>query len=101
MTHTIPKLAAAALAVLVGAANAQDDTKPEQVADVEKVVKEEAGQQVEETRIEGRLQGVRVKPRHGPEYFIDDRAGDGSLSTPEGDDLGSQPNIRTWKLGTW
>lgn len=62
---------------------------------------EDAGQQVEERRIDGRLDSVRVKPRSGPEYFIQDRSRDGTLSSPEGGEMDSRFNIRTWKLGEW
>ena len=62
---------------------------------------EDAGQQVEETRVDGRLESVRVKPRTGPEYFIQDRSRDGTLSAPEGGEMDSRFNIRTWKIGEW
>lgn len=67
----------------------------------ETLVKEDAGQKVVEKRVEGRLEGVRVKPRIGPEYFIDERAGDGSLTAPGSGEMGTSPNIRTWKIGEW
>ncbi|GJL83854.1 MAG: hypothetical protein DHS20C01_34880 [marine bacterium B5-7] len=69
--------------------------------DVELTSKTDAGQQVDEVRIEGRLQSVRVKPSTGPAYYIDDRSGDGTLQAPTGGEMDSQFNIRTWKLGTW
>ncbi len=78
---------------------AQESAQSE--ATVDRIVKEEAGQQVEETRIDGRLESIRVKPRIGPEYFIDDRSGDGTLSSAGGGEMDSQFNIRTWKLGEW
>lgn len=101
MKHPIPILAAAVLAIAFGPVLAQDADQGEQAAQSEQIVKQEAGQVVEETRIDGRLQGVKVKPRRGPEYFFDDRAGDGTLLMPEGSELDSQFNIRTWKLGEW
>jgi hypothetical protein len=62
---------------------------------------EEAGQQVQEIRIVGRLTEVRVKPETGPEYFFKDRGGDGTLSGRGGGEMESNNNIRTWKLGEW
>lgn len=101
MKHPTSLLAAAVVAFACGPVLAQDEETAEQAAQGEQIVKQEAGQVVEETRIDGRLQGVKVKPRRGPEYFFDDRAGDGTLSTAEGSELDSQFNIRTWKLGEW
>lgn len=107
MKHSIPLLAAV-LALACGPVLAQDEGKTEEAAKAEQeaaqseqIVKQEAGQVVEETRIDGRLQGVKVKPRRGPEYFFDDRAGDGTLTMPDGGELDSESNIRTWKLGEW
>jgi hypothetical protein len=59
------------------------------------------GQQVIESRIGTRLDEVRVKPETGPAYFIQDRGGDGTLSSRTGGELDSGINIRTWKIGEW
>jgi hypothetical protein len=105
MKYSIQSLLAVAIALTVASANAQEQTQPESAdqadAPIERLVKEEAGQQVVETRIDGRLDSVRVKPRIGPEYFIMDRSGDGTLSSPDGGEMDSRFNIRTWKVGEW
>jgi hypothetical protein len=102
MKQTVLSIAGLAIATFVVPAGAQDADVPEQTeVKSERVVKQEAGQQVEEIRIDGRLQSVRVKPRVGPEYIIEDRAGDGSLASPQGGEMDSRFNIRTWKIGEW
>jgi len=100
MKRSILMLLASASAFVLGSVpvSAQEQQLPERP---DRVVKQEAGQEVEEIRIEGRLDSVRVKPRIGPEYFIDDRAGDGTLSSTGGGEMDSSFNIRTWKLGEW
>ncbi len=98
MKRSILMLLASASALCIAPAGAQEQQLPERP---DRVVKQEAGQEVEEIRIEGRLDSVRVKPRIGPEYFIDDRAGDGTLSSTGGGEMDSSFNIRTWKLGEW
>ena len=82
-----------------GTAVAQEDAavNPEET----KVSREEAGQTVVEHRIEGRLESLSVTPNFGPEYFIEDRQGDGSLTNLGGDSVDTDINIRTWKLGEW
>ena len=66
-----------------------------------RVVKKEAGQSIEEFRVEGRLESISITPPTGPAYFIDDRYGDGTLTSSGEDSIDSDFNIRTWKLGTW
>lgn len=105
MKHFAITLAAASammLSLAVAAQQEQDEEEEQARApQTDVLVKEEAGQQVVETRIEGRLESVRVKPRIGPEYFIQDRGGDGTLSATGGGEMDSSFNIRTWKLGEW
>lgn len=103
MKHSAIRLIGIGLVAFAGALWAQENTDPtaSKAPEPESVVKEEAGQMIVERRVEGRLESVRVKPRVGPEYFIDDRVGDGSLVVPESGEMGSDHNIRTWKLGEW
>ena len=104
MKRTLLFIAGFAVASIVGPAYAQE-ANPEAGGQAEakpdRIIKQEAGQEVEEIRIDGRLQSVRVKPRVGPQYIIEDRAGDGSLASPQGGEMDSRFNIRTWKLGEW
>lgn len=100
MKHLPALLFLALAACAAGTVQAQDGSTGKPAA-ADELVKHEAGQEVVETRIEGRLEGVQVKPRQGPVYYFDDRAGDGTLLSGERGDLESDFNIRTWKLGEW
>ncbi len=79
---------------------AQEQDEPKRV-EPERVIKQDAGQEVEEIRIQGRLDSVRVKPIYGPEYFFQDHGGDGTLSAGSGAEMDQDFNMRTWKLGEW
>ncbi|MFT5114417.1 MAG: hypothetical protein ACI8P9_003754 [Parasphingorhabdus sp.] len=66
-----------------------------------RVSREEAGQSIVEHRVEGRLESVSITPPTGPAYFIEDRQGDGSLTSLNDGSVDANFNIRTWKLGVW
>jgi len=96
----IPYSPAFALAVLLPVAGLAQDAGEEEASEVTQV-REDAGQTVEETRIRGRLSEVKVKPEVGPEYFFQDRGGDGTMSGRGGGEMDSDTNIRTWRFGEW
>ena len=85
-----------------GLAWAQEQAEPtDEAGEESRLVREDAGQQVEEIRRQGRLDSIVVTPATGPRYFIEDRGIEGMQSPKEGGDMEAEFNIRTWKLGEW
>ena len=95
--HIIPVL----LLAVGGNVWAQQPGADPEASGEETLVREDAGQQVEEIRRQGRLDSIVVTPRTGPSYIIEDRGVDGMQSPQEGGDMESGFNIRTWKIGEW
>lgn len=56
------------------------------------------GDQIEEYRVQGQLQVVKVTPRRGKTYYLVDRNGDGRLDSSEGEGPVSPV---MWKLFEW
>jgi hypothetical protein len=56
------------------------------------------GDQVEEYRVQGQLQVVKVTPKRGKTYYLIDRNGDGRLDSSKGEGPVSPV---MWKLFDW
>ena len=56
------------------------------------------GDRVEEYRVQGQLQVVKVTPKRGAPYYLVDRNGDGRLDSSEGEGPVSPV---MWKLFEW
>ncbi len=97
----VPMIIPALMFAASGAVWAQQENAQAGAANEETLVREEAGQQVEEIRRQGRLDSIVVTPKTGPSYIFEDRGIDGMQSPQEGGDMDSGFNIRTWKLGEW
>jgi hypothetical protein len=66
----------------------------------EALPKEEAGHRVEEFRVRGRLETLKIMPENAPAMYIKDRAGDGSLEDPVSD-MEADHTIPMWRIGGW
>jgi len=75
-----------------------DQVRPADVPDVTR--RREGSNLIEEYRVHDRLVLMRVKPDHGPAYYLTDPAGDGSFREAP-NDLDADFNLRKWKLGEW
>ncbi len=88
---------------LISSAFAQQNSDSEAAVEVNPdgvTVKRQDSTLIEEYREGGRLEMIKITPESGPAYFIEDRAGDGTMS-PRESDMDSEFNIRTWKIGEW
>jgi hypothetical protein len=61
---------------------------------------EHPGYTLEEFRVQGRREWIRVTPRNAPSLYMNDRTGIGTMSDPNGD-LDSTINVPKWRLGQW
>ena len=86
------------LALLLGgcASMASDPTANLEGADVTSRTID--GDLIEEYRVQGQLQVVKVTPRRGKTYYLIDRNGDGRLDSSEGEGPVSPV---MWKLFEW
>ena len=64
------------------------------------LVRREGSNLIHEYRIRDRLVLMKVKPDHGPAYYLSDPAGDGSLGDRP-NDFEADHNMRKWKFGEW
>ena len=95
--RTAPFLAILAAVALVGCATTGGDpTANLQGAEV--TTRTVDGDQIEEYRVQGQLQVVKVTPRRGKTYYLIDRNGDGRLDSSEGEGPVSPV---MWKLFEW
>jgi hypothetical protein len=90
-------MAALAGALLAGCATMDTDpTANLQGAEV--TTRTVDGDQIEEYRVQGQLQVVKVTPRRGKTYYLIDRNGDGRLDSSKGEGPVSPV---MWKLFEW
>ena len=84
LSKIAPLLIAAPL--LLSACASMGDDAPQVPANaVETTRTESNGDVVSEYRVQGQLRMVRVKPAHGPVYYMIDSNGDGRLDRSKGD----------------
>ncbi|QNP39562.1 DUF2782 domain-containing protein [Lysobacter solisilvae (ex Woo and Kim 2020)] len=96
--RTVPVLMATLLgAALAGCATmGGDPTANLEGADV--TTRMVDGDRIEEYRVQGQLQVVKVTPRRGKAYYLIDRNGDGRLDSSKGEGPVSPV---MWKLFEW
>ncbi len=65
----------------------------------EVTISQEAGQQVEEYRANGKLYMIKITPKHGVPYYLVDERGDGKFARQESLDSGMR--VPRWVLFTF
>lgn len=93
-TASIPLVLAGLL--FAGCASTGDPTANLEGADV--TTRMVDGDRIEEYRVQGQLQVVKVTPKRGAPYYLIDRNGDGRLDSSEGEGPVSPV---MWKLFEW
>lgn len=71
----------------------------QEIEEPEVTIRHEEGRTIEEYRVGGQLQYIKVTPDQGAPYYFIDTDGDGILDTR--DDTLENPNVNQWILLRW
>ncbi|UCE90647.1 MAG: DUF2782 domain-containing protein [Pseudomonadota bacterium] len=71
----------------------------QEIEEPEVTIRHEEGKTIEEYRVGGQLQYIKVTPQQGAPYYFIDTDGDGILDTR--DDTLANPNVNQWILFRW
>jgi hypothetical protein len=93
-----PFLMAALAGVLLAGCATMDADPTANLQGAEVTTRTVDGDQIEEYRVQGQLQVVKVTPRRGKTYYLIDRNGDGRLDSSKGEGPVSPV---MWKLFEW
>jgi hypothetical protein len=96
--RTVPVLMATLAGVLLAGCATMGDDPTASLEGAEVTTRMVDGDQVEEYRVQGQLQVVKVTPRRGKAYYLIDRNGDGRLDSSKGEGPVSPV---MWKLFEW
>lgn len=96
--RTAPFLMAAMATVLLAGCATLDTDPTASLQGAEVTTRTVDGDQIEEYRVQGQLQVVKVTPKRGKTYYLIDRNGDGRLDSSKGEGPVSPV---MWKLFEW
>lgn len=105
-THLAALVASATLALTIASApGAMAQTSSQQAQQQQQNAPEpditthqQDGREVQEYRVNGKLYAIRIKPPHGPAYYLVDTDGDGNFQRQ--DDT-SRVVVPRWTIASW